>query len=410
MVGLWISVVMLSLLTAAGGALIALRIQYWVLDKTRQEREAWQQAQESRQRTWEIRQGKHILDAERRLAEQVKDLRKEFRDWSLQVEASQQNFKDRLTLEQELARLPRVEDVELPFSQQGLRQQPEHWNPPAFYGVNLSGHDLSRRYMGRADLREANLIEANLYMADLSGAILTGANLERANLVGANLTGADLRGANLSGANLLVADMHEAILHGATLLNVNNLGQEQLQTAIYDSTTSIDPVPTIISGVQSIESAFFYTSLPGSHLADSDPELDEAMIDIFESTTQEIAAVVPPAKEATPEEVMQETEQFSEDTLEATTPEAVEAEQIEAASDEEISDGETQGENSESEAISANKIIQLQTRANKPDLASPGPTHTGGKGSGNRSKRKGGNRINRIGNLSRGEDKQSRVN
>jgi hypothetical protein len=89
-------------------------------------------------------------------------------------------------------------------------------------------------------LREAQLVEANLSMADLSGACLAGANLERANLIGANLTGADLRRANLSGANMMVADLNNAILHGATLLHMRNLSPEQLRTAIYDNTTTID--------------------------------------------------------------------------------------------------------------------------------------------------------------------------
>lgn len=381
MVGLWISVVMLSLLTAAGGALIALRIQYWVLDKTRQEREAWQQAQESRQRTWEIRQGKHILDAERRLAEQVKEVRKDFHTWSLQAEEKQQALKIRLELEQELARLPHIEDVELPFSQHGPRQQPERWRPPALYRADLRGRDFSRRYMGRADLREANLIEANLYMADLSGAILSGANLERANLVGANLSGADLRGANLSGANLLVADLHEAILHGATLLNVNNLSPEQLQTAIYDSTTSIDPVPTILSSIQNIETELFYT--PGVN-----QELAEPVVD---SDEREI----------------QETEQPVEEVLETPTQDGPKAEEGESNESDHV---EVEAERGEIEAISANKIIQLQTRASKTDLIPPAPAHGGTKGSGSRNKRKGTSRINRIGNRSRGEDKQSRVN
>src|SRR5260370_42703153 len=94
--------------------------------------------------------------------------------------------------------------------------------------------------MGRADLREAQMAGANLYMADLTGASMAGANLESANLAGANLAGADLRGANLRGTNLLVADLHSTILHGTTLLETRGLSPQQLQTAIYDSTTIID--------------------------------------------------------------------------------------------------------------------------------------------------------------------------
>ena len=99
------------------------------------------------------------------------------------------------------------------------------------------------------------MTDANLYMADLAGACLAGANLEGANLIGANLSGADLRGANLSGANLMVADLHNTILHGATLLQMLNLTPEQLQVAVYDSTTTIDSAIDIT-----------LTRIPGVHI------------------------------------------------------------------------------------------------------------------------------------------------
>src|SRR5262245_37957101 len=106
MVELWIIIVMLCLLTAVGSALIALRLQYRSLDNTRQEREAWQQAQEGRQRTWEVRQGKHILDAEKKLADQLKDARREWREWGVQVQQDHQEWRDSVDLETQLARLP----------------------------------------------------------------------------------------------------------------------------------------------------------------------------------------------------------------------------------------------------------------------------------------------------------------
>jgi uncharacterized protein YjbI with pentapeptide repeats len=233
----WIFILLLSLATATGSSLIALRIHYRMLDKTRQEREAWQQAQEGRQRTWEVRQGKHILDTEKKQADQFNELRREWRDWKIEA-------KNRIEIEQELARLPHIEDVQIAIDARGARQQPDHWRPPVLYRAKLEGRDLSYRYMGRADLREADLHGANLYMADLTGACLTGANLERANLVGTNLSGADLREANLSGANFMVTDLHKAILHGATLLGARNLSAEQLRTALYDRTTSLDDVLT----------------------------------------------------------------------------------------------------------------------------------------------------------------------
>lgn len=254
MVGLWILLVMLCLLIATGSALLALRLQYRAIDQTRQEREAWQQAQESRQRTWEVRQGKHILEAEKKLADQLKDARREWRAWSVQLEQNQLDWQERADIEKEVARLPHIEHLELPQNAASRHQRPENWRPPMLYRANLSGRDLSYRYMERADLREADLTEANLYMADLTGASLAGANLERANLTGANLSGADLRGANLANVSLLVTDLHNAVLHGAVLLGARHLSTQQLQEAIYDSTTVIDSAIDItlprIPGVQ----------------------------------------------------------------------------------------------------------------------------------------------------------------
>jgi hypothetical protein len=240
MVVMWLIVVILCLLIASGSALLALRIQYEVIEQRHLEREAWQQAQEGRQRTWEVRQGKHILEAEKKLADQIKDVRKEWSDWKIQTEQDQQIRKNRQDQEEEIARLPHVEDLELPSQLQNLREGAGRWRPASLYRADLRGRDFSHRYMGKADLREAQLTNANFYMADLSEACLTQANLENANLIGANLSGADLRGANLSGANLLVADLHNAILHGATLRDMHNFSLEQLRAAIYDKTTSID--------------------------------------------------------------------------------------------------------------------------------------------------------------------------
>lgn len=241
MVALWIMIVSLCLLVALSSALLALRFQYHWLDRTNREREAWQQAQESRQRTWEVRQGKHILEAEQKLANQLKDARREWRVWSVEAEQKQQEWRDRAEIEPELARLPHVEQLELARSADEQHQRPHAWRPPRLYRTELNGRDLSYRYLGQADLREAQLVEANLHMADLCGAVLAGADLERANLTGANLSGVDLRGANLAGANLLVADLHGALLHGANLTGARNLSPQQLQTALYDSSTLLEP-------------------------------------------------------------------------------------------------------------------------------------------------------------------------
>jgi hypothetical protein len=241
MVEFWIIIIALCLLITAGGALLfALRFQHRSLDNSYQEREAWQQAQEGRQRMWEVRQGKHILDAEKKLADQLKDARREWRDWSTQVQQDHQEWREGVDLEKELARLPHVEHIELAPQTLSGHLQPKDWRPPTFYKADLRGRDLSYRYLERADLRETLLTGANLYMADLTGASLSGANLQQASLIGANLSGADLRGADLSGADLLVADLHNAVLHGTNLTGALNLTPAQLQTAIYDSSAIID--------------------------------------------------------------------------------------------------------------------------------------------------------------------------
>lgn len=244
MVALWIMVVMLSLFSAMAGALIALRLQYRMLEEGRQERDAWREAQEGRQRTWEVRQAKRNIELEKQVSHQMKDLRTEWqcwqKDWLEQARRDQQAMQIRAALEQELARLPHIEDVELPLSRHIPRQPPDRWQPPMLAQADLRGRDLSHRYMSHADLREAHLARADLYMADLTGANLAGANLEGANLAGANLCGADLRGANLCRANLLVADIHLANLQGAILLEARGLTGPQLHTAISDETTHID--------------------------------------------------------------------------------------------------------------------------------------------------------------------------
>ena len=127
MVVLWITLLLLCLLIATGSALIALRLQYRLLDKTRQEREAWQQAQEGRQRTWEVRQGKHILDAEKKLADQLKEARREWRTWSLEVEQNHRAWLERADIEKELARLPHIEHLELSLKAGSQHQQPAGW-------------------------------------------------------------------------------------------------------------------------------------------------------------------------------------------------------------------------------------------------------------------------------------------
>lgn len=245
-----------SLLAVIIGVLIALKIQARSLRRIGIEHQAWQHSQEAHQHLWEIKQGKHALEVEEKLTRQVQMIQEEW----LRRDAQNEVRLSKLTLEQKLAYLLRIEDIPVPSNRGRQGEQTSTYEPygypPSFYQANLSGRDLSHRYLRHADLREAQLAGANFYMADLTGAYLTGTNLSAANLAGANLTGADLRGAILTGANMLVTDLHKAILNGANLLGVHNLTIEQLDSAIYDSDTQID-----------IESDITLPHLPGSGLA-----------------------------------------------------------------------------------------------------------------------------------------------
>ncbi len=230
----------ISLLAAFIGTLIALKIQSSVLRRTGIEHAAWQHSQEAHQNLWEVKQRKNALEFEQKLTQQVQQIQVAWQKW----EAHDQERLAKLTLEQKLAHIPRVEDIPVPPN--GSRQEEQvnpygpYTQPPSFYKTDLSGQDLSYRYLGYADLRETQLAGTNLYMADLTGACLTGANLTDANLAGANLTRTDLRGAILAGANMLVADLHDTVLIGANLLGVHNLTLPQLNSAIYNDLTLID--------------------------------------------------------------------------------------------------------------------------------------------------------------------------
>ena len=132
-------------------------------------------------------------------------------------------------VEREVAQLPHVDDIPSPSSARTPRRYVSAgWQPARLFRANLSGRDLSHRYLGSADLREALLVGTNFYMADLAGACLAGANLTGANLTGANLSAADLRDAILTDANLLASDVDRAVLIGANLEGVRNLDTQRV--------------------------------------------------------------------------------------------------------------------------------------------------------------------------------------
>jgi Pentapeptide repeats (8 copies) len=229
-----------SFLSATTGILIALKIQSRILRNTVIEHEAWQLAQEAHQNVWEVKQRKQALELEQGLNIQVQQLQDAWQRWETQ-EAQRLG---KLTVEQKLALLPRIEDVPVPTSKHIESEPIDPYGlqslPPSFFKTDLQGQDLSHRYLEQADFREAQLENANFYMADLTGASFTGANLIGVNFAGANLSGADLRDAVVIGANMLVADLNGTILNGANLLGTRNLTPEQIASTIFNHDTQFD--------------------------------------------------------------------------------------------------------------------------------------------------------------------------
>ncbi len=248
MIQLFIVSALIGLLAALVGIFIAMKIQFRSLTRLQVQQEAWQRAQEAHQRTWEVRQGSHALDVEKKLSRQVQQVEETWQTWEVRdqerIAAMTEEFQalmGKLNLEHELAKLPYTDETPLLSNEHGQSQQPfKNWRPPTFCGADLSGRDLSNRYLVRADFREARLAGTNFYMADLRGACLAGADLTDAELSGADLSGADLRSTILKGANLLVADMHNAVLNGANLRGIRNLTADQAYSAIFDNTTQFD--------------------------------------------------------------------------------------------------------------------------------------------------------------------------
>ena len=240
MATVFISAGIISLLAASIGVLVACKIQAQLLDKSELEHEAWQHAQEANQNLWEVKQRKQAFVLEQSLNKQIQEIHEAWHRW--ETNAAHQYAK--MTLEQKLASLPYIEDIPVPSNeytkseQIALSSQLSH--PFSFFRTDLSGQDLSHRFLQQADFRETQLENANFYMTDLAGASFKGANLAGANLTGANLAGADLRDAILTGANMLVTDLNGAILNGANLFGARNLTSEQFNSAIYNHETQIN--------------------------------------------------------------------------------------------------------------------------------------------------------------------------
>lgn len=185
-----------------------------------------------RQLAWERTQESHQHERYLELTKQVQSIQQAWQAWqaanSERLEAFAHQHEVAVTqwnIEHEVAQLPHVDEIPLPESASSPRPYVcANWQPARLFRANLSGRDLSHRFLGYADLREAQLAGTNFYMADLSGACLAGADLTGADLSCADLCAADLRDAILKDANLSAADLEEAILDGANLEGVRAFG------------------------------------------------------------------------------------------------------------------------------------------------------------------------------------------
>lgn len=122
-------------------------------------------------------------------------------------------------------------------------------NNLTFDGIDLAGFDLRDMNLANVRLRRANLSYSEMAAINLRNADLEDADLRRANLKSADLREANLAGANLSGAQLGLAIFQGAILDSADLrgadLFLAHISEEQLETAILDSSTILPDDPRI---------------------------------------------------------------------------------------------------------------------------------------------------------------------
>ena len=238
----------IGIIVAIIASFIALKIHQRSQRNTTIQQQGWERAQEARQQQWQRQQEKRAITLEKNLSGNVQQVQQEWQVWEQKDAGREQELKQqyeaavlRTALENEVEHLPHLEEASLPPAENQRRRTAVSSAIPAqLPDADLTGRDLSRRYLGGANLCGAKLAHANLFMTDLSGACLTGADLTGADLSGANLMHADLREATLVGANVLVADLNNAILLGTKLQKIRNLTAEQTTTTIFDSTTQFD--------------------------------------------------------------------------------------------------------------------------------------------------------------------------
>ncbi len=237
-----------GILVAIIASYIALKLYGRSLRNSLIQQQGWEHAQEARQQQWQQQQEKRLLTLEQSLADNLRQIEQEWKAWeqrdALRKQELMQQYQmvaQHAALEHAIEHLPLVEEASLPSTELSrCRESMPSSLQVQLPGANLTGKDLSRRYLAGANLRGATLVDANLFMTDLSGACLAGADLSGADLSGANLIRTDLREATLVGANILVADLNDAVLLGAKLQKIRNLTTEQIITTIHDHTTQFD--------------------------------------------------------------------------------------------------------------------------------------------------------------------------
>jgi len=321
MIATIVVVCIVAVAAALAGALIALRVERGTVKSIQAEHEAWVQAQENYRHAWERKQAKRFAEAEAKFTALTREIRADWETWTKKdaerIAALAQQYdtlEKRSQLEQELARLPHVEEMPLGEEQSALSTQAHtQWHPAMLRGVDLSGRDLSHRYLRSADLREARLVNANLFMADLSGALLTGANLRGADLSGANLSGADLRDAILADTNVQVADLHNALLVGANLIGARHLNKQQLADARYDDATRLDddtdltepqlPIVRITAHLSVTDQAHDATDVPPSENHETDDTNAPIQQQPVAEAERGTAPIIPEQTDASPVEV-----------------------------------------------------------------------------------------------------------
>ncbi|WP_139488162.1 pentapeptide repeat-containing protein [Brevibacillus dissolubilis] len=119
---------------------------------------------------------------------------------------------------------------------EGGMADPQEWEAPGFFPVNLSEAKLDDALFANASLRGAVFSKASLRGssfadADGRGAIFTEANLELAKCWGADLEGADFGGANLEMVNFAEANLQGVNFVGAKLAGVYWQGANLTQAA-----------------------------------------------------------------------------------------------------------------------------------------------------------------------------------